>query len=38
MTPGVVAHRLPETVYAVNFRDLAPKLAPHEALVAADRC
>lgn len=38
MTPGVVAHRLPETVYAVNFRDSAPKLAPHEALVAADRC
>ncbi|SEK44565.1 glutamate synthase (NADPH/NADH) small chain [Roseovarius nanhaiticus] len=37
-TPGIVPGRLPEADYAENFSDLHPRLDPHEALVAADRC
>ena len=38
LTPGVVAGRLGAEDYARNFADIAPKLEPHEARVAADRC
>ncbi len=38
LTPGVAAGRLGAEDYARNFADIAPKLAPHEARVAADRC
>jgi glutamate synthase (NADPH/NADH) small chain len=38
LTPGVAAGRLGAQDYARNFADIAPKLAPHEARVAADRC
>ena len=37
-TQGIVAGRLPEDAYGENFSDLHPRLDPHEALVAADRC
>lgn len=37
-TPGIVAGRLTAEVMAENFRDIAPPLTAHEALVAADRC
>ncbi|MCV2864917.1 NAD(P)-dependent oxidoreductase [Defluviimonas sp. WL0075] len=38
LTPGVAAGRLGAEDYARNFADIAPKLDPHEARVAADRC
>ncbi|MCX8507663.1 MAG: NAD(P)-dependent oxidoreductase [Rhodobacteraceae bacterium] len=38
LTPGVAAGRLAADDYARNFADIAPRLAPHEAHVAADRC
>ncbi|MBP9950790.1 MAG: NAD(P)-dependent oxidoreductase [Cypionkella sp.] len=38
LSPGVVAHRLAPAAYVENFADLQPKLAAHEAQVAADRC
>lgn len=38
LTPGVVAGRLGPEDYARNFADIAPRLDPHEARVAADRC
>ncbi|MCV2869679.1 NAD(P)-dependent oxidoreductase [Defluviimonas sp. WL0002] len=38
LTPGVVAGRLAADDYARNFSDIAPRLDPHEARVAADRC
>ena len=37
-SPGVAAARLAPDTYAENFADLHPRLDPHEALVAADRC
>ncbi len=37
-TDGIVAGRLDADTLAGNFGDLHPKLDPHEALVAADRC
>ncbi len=37
-TPGIVAGRLAAEVVAENFKDIAPPLTAHEALVAADRC
>ena len=37
-TPGIHAARLPEDVLKDNFSDLHPRLDPHEATVAADRC
>jgi glutamate synthase (NADPH/NADH) small chain len=37
-TPGVAAGRLDAAALAENFADIAPRLTPHEALVAADRC
>ena len=37
-TPGVVAGRLSAEAYCLNFADLHPRLDPHEAQVAADRC
>jgi dihydropyrimidine dehydrogenase (NAD+) subunit PreT len=37
-TPGIVAGRLDPEALAANFADIAPRLTPHEALVAADRC
>ena len=37
-TPGIQAGRLPAPVLDANFADLHPRLAPHEAAVAADRC
>ena len=36
--PGVTAGRLDPESYAEHFSDLHPRLDPHEALVAADRC
>ncbi|WP_432817145.1 NAD(P)-dependent oxidoreductase [Sulfitobacter sp. JB4-11] len=36
--PGVKAGRLPAAEYEAQFSDLHPALAPHEAVVAADRC
>jgi len=36
--PGVKAGRLDAESYAAHFSDLHPRLDPHEALVAADRC
>ncbi len=36
--PGIVAGRLDPESYADHFSDLHPRLDPHEALVAADRC
>ncbi|MEB8387930.1 NAD(P)-dependent oxidoreductase [Rhodobacteraceae bacterium KMM 6894] len=38
LTPGIHAGRLKTEDYARNFSDLHPRLDPHEALVAADRC
>ncbi len=38
LTPGVVAGRLEADDYARNFGDISPRLEPHEARVAADRC
>ncbi|MCZ4353166.1 NAD(P)-dependent oxidoreductase [Roseovarius aestuarii] len=38
LTPGIQSERLKDDDYARNFADLHPKLDPHEALVAADRC
>lgn len=38
LTPGVAAGRLSADDYATNFGDIAPRLEPHEARVAADRC
>ncbi|MFZ7090005.1 NAD(P)-dependent oxidoreductase [Primorskyibacter sp. 2E233] len=35
---GIVAGRLDGTALQTNFADLHPAYAPHEALVAADRC
>lgn len=37
-TPGIVAGRLSKEAIADNFSDLHPAYAPHEAMVAADRC
>jgi glutamate synthase (NADPH/NADH) small chain len=37
-TPGIVAGRLDPAELAENFADIAPRLTPHEAWVAADRC
>lgn len=37
-TPGIAAGRLAPEDYARNFDDIAPRLDPHEARVAADRC
>lgn len=37
-SPGVTAGRLTPEAYAENFADLHPRLDPHAALVAADRC
>ncbi|WP_284165420.1 NAD(P)-dependent oxidoreductase [Frigidibacter sp. SD6-1] len=37
-TPGVASGRLAADDYARNFGDIAPRLEPHEARVAADRC
>lgn len=37
-TPGVAPGRLSPEDYARNFADIAPRYAPHEARVAADRC
>ncbi|MGL4279011.1 MAG: FAD-dependent oxidoreductase, partial [Albidovulum sp.] len=38
LTPGIAAGRLAAEVLAENFSDIAPRLEPHEARVAADRC
>ncbi|GAB4390171.1 NAD(P)-dependent oxidoreductase [Albidovulum sp.] len=38
LTPGIAAGRLSAEDYSRNFSDIAPRLDPHEALVAADRC
>ena len=38
LTPGVVPGRLSAEDYGRNFADIAPRLDPHEAHVAADRC
>ncbi|MBS0573897.1 MAG: NAD(P)-dependent oxidoreductase [Proteobacteria bacterium] len=38
LTPGVASGRLAPDEYALNFADIAPRFAPHEARVAADRC
>lgn len=38
MTPGIAPARLEDGAYEDNFSDLHPGYAPHEALVAADRC
>lgn len=38
LTPGIVAGRLAPEALAENFADIAPRLDPHEAMVAADRC
>lgn len=38
LTPGIAAGRLAAEVLAENFADIAPRLDPHEARVAADRC
>ena len=35
---GIVAGRLDPDSYGAHFSDLHPRLDPHEALVAADRC
>lgn len=37
-TPGVAAGRLSPARLEENFADIAPRLSPHEAQVAADRC
>jgi dihydropyrimidine dehydrogenase (NAD+) subunit PreT len=37
-TPGIVSGRLSREALSANFADIAPRLTPHEALVAADRC
>ena len=36
--PGITAGRLDPDSYEAHFSDLHPRLDPHEALVAADRC
>ncbi len=36
--PGIAAGRLDAESYEAHFSDLHPRLDPHEALVAADRC
>ncbi|MCA0273614.1 MAG: NAD(P)-dependent oxidoreductase [Proteobacteria bacterium] len=38
LTPGIAAGRLAAEVLAENFSDIAPRLEPHEARVASDRC
>ncbi len=38
LTPGIAAGRLAPETLAENFADIAPRLDPHEARVAADRC
>ena len=38
MTPGIVPGRIPADELADNFDDLHAPYAPHEAMVAADRC
>jgi glutamate synthase (NADPH/NADH) small chain len=38
LAPGIKPGRLPAEAYCENFADVAPRLSPHEALVAADRC
>lgn len=38
LTPGIVAHRLPDEVVAQNFNSYMPAYDAHEARVAADRC
>ena len=38
MTPGIVPGRIPVDELADNFDDLHAPYAPHEAMVAADRC
>jgi len=38
LTPGIVAGRLTPQEYEANFGDISPRLAPHEASVAANRC
>ena len=37
-TPGIVPGRQSAEALAENFGDLHPRLDPHEAMVAADRC
>ncbi|WP_187428985.1 NAD-dependent dihydropyrimidine dehydrogenase subunit PreT [Roseobacter fucihabitans] len=37
-TPGIMPGRLDPAAYSEQFSDLHPRLDPHEALVAADRC
>ena len=36
--PGIAPGRLPAETLAANFADIHPRLTPHEASVAADRC
>ena len=36
--PGVIAGRLADDAYALNFSEIRPPLTPHQAQVAADRC
>lgn len=38
MTPGIAPGRVPADQLAENFDDLHAPYAPHEAMVAADRC
>lgn len=38
MTPGIASGRLQSATIDQNFDDLHPRLAAHEAAVAADRC
>jgi glutamate synthase (NADPH/NADH) small chain len=38
LTSGIAAGRLAAEVLAENFADIAPRLEPHEARVASDRC
>jgi glutamate synthase (NADPH/NADH) small chain len=38
LTSGITAGRLAPEILAGNFSDIAPRLDPHEARVAADRC
>jgi NADPH-dependent glutamate synthase beta chain and related oxidoreductases len=38
LRPGLAPGRLTAEDYATNFADAHPRLSPHEALVAADRC
>ena len=36
--PGIAPGRLPAETLAANFADIHPRLTPHEASLAADRC